>query len=836
MKKLLFCISALFAAVACTESTEDGLILDNTGAVSFEATMTTRATDTAFEVNDEISVMASDSDGNAYAQNVLYTYGGSIFSSDAPIVKLSSDQELSYLAVYPYTSISDDKKVSFSVKEDQSIDNNYTLSDLLSGSISATNSITPQFVFNHLLSKLVINIDSSATTDDAVAILNALTDIEYDLTNSSYTTSGEAKTITMASEGEKSFKALLVPQVIAANSVFGSLTVGGTNYEFTFTSDINILSGYAYTFTATIVGDQITFSNAIINDWNVVELKEDEAEEPEEDTDVIVFNDSAFESYLLTLGIDSDDDGVITVEEAELYTGSMVLASDSGITDITEIKYFTNMTTLNSSACSTLKEIDLTYNTVMKSAQMNNTAITSVVLPGGAEGCSTLTGLYIQTIPVITELDLSVYPSLYSLYCGSAVLSSVNVTGCSSLKTFCITQSSSELTSLDLSTNSAITALSFNSNSYVTKLDISNTAISQCSGLVFKGTSAVEELTLSAAQAAIDTDNDYATWVAMLADSSTGVVYIANYAAIWENGALVKSTSDEDIPTEPTMVAGTDSDFDKIASATYVSNVSDEFNGTALDITKWCADPSANGWAWLGAADGLFQEERAQVVDGNLTIEVGAFPEPVKATSYGVENEYNYYCALVRSLATGGPGHYYECRMKMNKTELGGGFWLMAHPDLSRRHEIDVQECVGVLTQLYDPTSYTEYSTINFKDWANIFHSNAIYTKPDDTDTDIPSGEAKKQGATVLTTKNSDDYMVYGFWWKGVRELRFYLNGEYQYTLNPNMDFDVSSHVQMSIQVYDWNLVPEDGGQVTSASVEDRTTYFDWVRVWKIEE
>ncbi len=836
MKKLLFCISALFAAVACTESTEDGLTLDNTGAVSFEASMTTRATDTAFEVDDEISVMASDSDGNAYAQNVLYTYNGSLFSSDNPIVKLSSDQELSYLAVYPYTSISDDKKVSFSVKEDQSIGDNYTLSDLLSSSISATNSTTPQFVFNHLLSKLVINIDSSdVTTANAVATLNAMTDIECNLENSEYTASGDLKAITMASDGDSSFKALVVPQVISANTVFGSISVAGTEYEFVFNSDITILSGYAYTFTATIVGDQITFSNAIINDWNVVELKEDEVED-EEDTSVITFNDSAFESYLLTLGIDSDDDGVITKEEAELYTGSMVLASDSGITDITEIKYFTNMTSLNSSACSTLTAIDLTYNTVLKSAQMNNTAVTSIVLPGGAEGCSTLSGLYIQTIPAITELDLSVYPSLYSLYCGSSVLSSVNVTGCSSLKTFCITQSSSELTSLDLSTNSAITALTFNTASYVTKLDISNTAISQCSGLVFKSTSVLEELILSAAQAAVDVENDYATWVAMLADSSTGVVYIANYAAIWENGALVKSTSDEDIPTEPTMVAGTDSDFDKIASATYVSNVSDEFNGTALDITKWCADPSANGWSWLGAADGLFQEERAQVVDGNLTIEVGAFPEPVKATSYDVENEYNYYCALVRSLATGGPGHYYECRMKMNKTELGGGFWLMAHPDLSRRHEIDVQECVGELTGLYDPESYTSYVTTNFKDWKNIFHSNAIYTKPDDTDVDIPSGEAKVQGATVLTTNNSDDYMVYGFWWKGVRELRFYLNGEYQYTLNPNMDFDVSSHVQMSIQVYDWNLIPEDGGQVTSASVEDRTTYFDWVRVWKIEE
>ncbi|MFI3288580.1 MAG: fimbrillin family protein [Rikenellaceae bacterium] len=282
MKKLLFCLSAL-CAVACTEGIEEDVTLNttNTGAVSFEAVMTTRATDTEFEDGDEASVMAYDSDGSIYADNVLYQYSGGIFSSDTPIMKLNASDEISYLAVYPYTTIDEEKKVNFSVKEDQSYENNYTLSDLLSSSVEPTTTTSPQFIFTHLLSKFVINLESSdVTTDDAVAILNLLTDVEYDLGTSEYTSSGTAKAITMAANDETSFKALVVPQVIEANTNFGSITVGGTVYEFIFSSKITIENGYVYTLNATIVGDKITFSNATINDWNEGVLEEEEEDIP----------------------------------------------------------------------------------------------------------------------------------------------------------------------------------------------------------------------------------------------------------------------------------------------------------------------------------------------------------------------------------------------------------------------------------------------------------------------------------------------------------------------------------------------------------------------------
>ncbi len=287
----------------------------------------------------------------------------------------------------------------------------------------------------------------------------------------------------------------------------------------------------------------------------------------------------------------------------------------------------------------------------------------------------------------------------------------------------------------------------------------------------------------------------------------------------------------EDDPTKPTLTSIYDSFT--YYNFTRVEELSDEFNVDGLDSTKWFSDPQANGWQWLGAGDGLFQEDRVQVKDGCLTIETGAFDAPVAAESYGNTNYYNYYCGIVRTLNTGGVGKYYECKMKMNKTELGGGFWLMAHPDLSRRHEIDIEECVGIVSE--DCESYAVDTG-----WDRIFHCNAIYTKPIDAD-GVETGDRVTNHVSPLKYngaeyKNSDCFVIYGFWWQSARSLRFYLNGVYQFTLVPDMDFDVESHVQLSIQVYEWNPVPADGGEVSRVSVEDRTTYYDWVRVWDVAE
>ncbi len=299
--------------------------------------------------------------------------------------------------------------------------------------------------------------------------------------------------------------------------------------------------------------------------------------------------------------------------------------------------------------------------------------------------------------------------------------------------------------------------------------------------------------------------------------------------------ALVACGTDDDsgvkwdvynVADAPTFIDGNnplsqDSDYDgKVWSP--VEAVTDEFNVDGLNAEKWTADPEANGWAWLGRAPQLFDPNSVTVKDGTMQILVGKYNEPIEKESYGNMDTYEYHGGIVRSTdAYAKKGYYYECRLKMGKTEMGGGFWLNVHPTVSpQRHEIDIQESVGC-----ESTMMTTYQqTVG---WDSIMHSNAIDTTGDsDKDSDyvkIPSGG-----------KTCDDFHIYGAWWKDSRTIMCYLDGKYVYTIEPPIGFSLDSYVQFSIEMYDWNEIPSGGGQVASLPEEDRIYHYDWVRVWEV--
>jgi len=52
--------------------------------------------------------------------------------------------------------------------------------------------------------------------------------------------------------------------------------------------------------------------------------------------------------------------------------------------------------------------------------------------------------------------------------------------------------------------------------------------------------------------------------------------------------------------------------------------------------------------------------------------------------------------------------------------------------------------------------------------------------------------------------------------------------------LNPPIPFDQDMHMQFSIESYDWNPIPENGSQVELMSLEDRTTYVEYFRAFKL--
>ena len=248
-----------------------------------------------------------------------------------------------------------------------------------------------------------------------------------------------------------------------------------------------------------------------------------------------------------------------------------------------------------------------------------------------------------------------------------------------------------------------------------------------------------------------------------------------------------------------------------------VESMSDEFSGAALDPSKWQTEPVGNGWTWIGRPPALFRPSNVTVRDGAMRVTGGRLEPPVARGG----KPFTHQGAIVRSLSPGQVGWYFECRMKANKTVMSSTFWLMTKNRGRKKLELDIQECVGRTTNKTETWG---------QDWDQIFHSNAIHR----TNRCNPQ-RVQLQARRKTETKNWERFYVYGAWWRSPDEIRFYLDGKYAYSIRPETEWDVPAHIQMAIETYDWNPIPEDGGLVEHGTREERTTQYDWVRTWKLE-
>ncbi len=295
---------------------------------------------------------------------------------------------------------------------------------------------------------------------------------------------------------------------------------------------------------------------------------------------------------------------------------------------------------------------------------------------------------------------------------------------------------------------------------------------------------------------------------------------------------VVEEPVEEEMPVEPEKDKGTKPYFTSDVKATIpegmqwvkVENMSDEFETTTLDANKWHNNPKTDGFGWLGRPPALFDPENVSVKDGNLNVTTLKYDTP--KTVNGIK--FTHGGAILRSKNTGNSGMYYECRMKANKTVMSSTFWLSMKQSCNtgsslptRKLELDIQECVGRTSNNAAPWS---------RNFDNNFHSNAFrHARPCDV-----SKTEQIQGVVNFTEKNHSRYFVYGFWWKTPTDLRFYLDGEYKYSIVPSTDFDIDGYITMAMETYDWNPIDEDSIFET-ASWDDRTTKYDWVRTWKLE-
>ncbi|MFR9644822.1 MAG: glycosyl hydrolase [Rikenellaceae bacterium] len=257
MKKITSFFCGLFvlsmSVISCQDSDVDEpeTTQSFSDSISFTASVSTRATDTMFVSGDQIAVWAFDESDDSYSESVLYSYSNSLFSSSTPIAYTIEDGEtypLSFYTLYPYGATLANNIATFEVKQDQSEGSNFSLSDLMASSVSSTTSLKPELSFEHLLSKVTVTVVSSDhyfSNDTATLELSGKASVN--LVSENVSTSSSLSTITMASNGEMSYKAIVAPQIIDAGTVIGTLKGSDEySYDLTIADDFVFSSGSSY--------------------------------------------------------------------------------------------------------------------------------------------------------------------------------------------------------------------------------------------------------------------------------------------------------------------------------------------------------------------------------------------------------------------------------------------------------------------------------------------------------------------------------------------------------------------------------------------------------------
>lgn len=267
MKKKIFIIAALslLTLAACDKiqksEYEDGEIRFNLGLPA------TRATASAFESGDRVSLFAIEYDGETVApvqvggnfiNNEALTFDGTKWTAARKLYW--SGNPCDFYALYPYQP--DMKSVDdypFEVATDQN-DGGYETSDLLfakTEKVSRADGVV-NLQFRHIFSKLIVKVEKGPKfegeiPDDIVShIYNTNVECSVSLNTGSVEKNafGAKKTITMNKLSNELFEAVLVPQNIEKTTPLIELTMGGIAYLLDYS--LSFRAGYAHTITVTL--------------------------------------------------------------------------------------------------------------------------------------------------------------------------------------------------------------------------------------------------------------------------------------------------------------------------------------------------------------------------------------------------------------------------------------------------------------------------------------------------------------------------------------------------------------------------------------------------------
>ena len=259
---------------------------------------------------------------------------------------------------------------------------------------------------------------------------------------------------------------------------------------------------------------------------------------------------------------------------------------------------------------------------------------------------------------------------------------------------------------------------------------------------------------------------------------------------------------------------------------------SDEFNGNALDLTKWYNYHPT----WKGRPPGLFMPSQVSVANGYMSIRGEKMAQDTVVYYWdGSSDIFNIKAGAVVSRSEEAFYGYYECRFKANKTTMSTTFWLSSKgggfpgPEACADkygQEWDIQECIG-REGSFDGSWFGKGMHSN----SHIHYYDCQGVKHDYRGTDIRFADE------VLA---SDTFNIYGGWWHDEYSYSsYYNNGEPKYgrfhdhIIDPPFKFPMGVNLVQETYPYPWISLPTDEELADSTM---NISYYDWVRAYNLYE
>lgn len=280
MKKFAFIAASTLLLASCSEENAPVNPAENqaiTLSISEPVVLSRTATSetgnvltTTFVAGDQIGVSAT---GGASATNAKFTVSddGTTLATETPIT-FQFNTEAVLTAYTPYVE-GTSANVTFSIKPDQTVADNFNASNFMTSKTSVSkDNPTASLTFSPRMTLVYVEMAGelgvNATNLKLRGIKPSLT---WTANNDIIATKGDATDVTMHKAGETSvFMAFVPAQTTTAGAQLFAITIGSDSYTYKPTGDIEFKEGTVKRFKLTVNADQtVNIESTVVNgtDW-----------------------------------------------------------------------------------------------------------------------------------------------------------------------------------------------------------------------------------------------------------------------------------------------------------------------------------------------------------------------------------------------------------------------------------------------------------------------------------------------------------------------------------------------------------------------------------------